>query len=82
MASIYINLHDDEGTPAVDVLTIQHTGERFMNITITNACTITLPGRDHATACYAFALADAIRTAAEELKAALLDAEAEPVEAV
>ena len=70
MASFYVHLHDDDGTPTVNVLTLPN-GERFMNINITDNCTVSLPGRDHLTVQHALALATAIREAAETLLASL-----------
>ena len=70
MASIYISLHEDGGAPRVNVLTLGN-GERFMNINITDDCTVSLPGRDHATVRHAVALATAIREAAESMQASL-----------
>ena len=72
MASIYISLHEDGGAPRVNVLTLGN-GERFMNINITDDCTVSLPGRDHATVRHAVALATAIREAAEALLTTLQD---------
>ena len=70
MASIYLSLHDDDDPPRVNVLTLKN-GEQFMNINITNACTISLPGRDAVTVKHALALAAAIQEAAENLQASL-----------
>jgi len=66
MASIYISLNDDDGAPTVETLQIP-SGERFMNLRIGDACVIALPGYDHVTVTHAFALADAIRHAADAL---------------
>lgn len=81
MANIFISLSGSNDEPRVDTLTLPSTGETFLTVHFGDACKVTLPGYDHITVCHAFALADAIRKAAEELKAALLRAEAEPVSA-
>ena len=75
MANISISLNDSDDAPAVDMLTIQRTGEKFLIVRFGDACSVSLPGYDHVTMRHAFALAAAILKAAEELKATLPEAE-------
>lgn len=70
MASTYIHLHEDDGTPTVNVLTLD-SGERFINIRIRDSCMVFLSGRDRVAVQYALALATAIREAAEKIQASL-----------
>ena len=75
MAHIYISLTDSDDAPRVDILTLQSTGEKFLNVHFSDVCRVSLPGYDHASMRNAFALAAAILKAAEELKATLPEAE-------
>ena len=75
MAHIYISLTDSDDAPWVDILTLQSTGEKFLNVHFSDVCSVSLPGYDHASMRNAFALAAAILKAAEELKATLPEAE-------
>ena len=75
MAHICISLTDSDDAPWVDILTLQSTGEKFLNVHFSDACRVSLPGYDHASMRNAFALAAAILKAAEELKATLPEAE-------
>ena len=80
MANIFISLHESDDAPRAETLTLQSTGETFISVHFGAACTVTLPGYDHVTDTHAFALADAIRKAAEELKAALHEQQPEVVQ--
>ena len=75
MAHIYISLTDSDDAPWVDILTLQSTGEKFLNVHFSDVCRVSLPGYDHTSMRNAFALAAAILKAAEELKATLPEAE-------
>ena len=70
MATVSVHLRDGDGTPTVEVLRLD-SGERFMIVRLTESCRISLPGYDELTVFHALVLADAIRTAAEALKADL-----------
>ena len=38
MAHIYISLTDSDDAPWVDILTLQSTGEKFLNVRFGDAC--------------------------------------------
>ena len=75
MAHIYISLTDSDDAPWVDILTLQSTGEKFLNVHFSDVCRVSLPGYDHTSMRNAFALAAAILKAAEELRATFPKAE-------